>query len=494
MSQIEREPCPRCGELVELSAPACPHCRGNLLLDVVVDQPPSDPRARYQAARALSSLGPESPAFSAAQQALGLPGSLLASGLTRDTARMMGRVIDEHGGRARFTGHQALPASEPAGGISWLRIAAVVAVAAGIGFFAWNRATSGPPEVDLPARSAKPKAALPVLSTRELAEQATPSTVKLRCAQSEGTGFFVTEDLLLTNAHVLCPAGERIEAVFADGRELPGDEAKRDEWLDAALVRVPGAGARPLPLGDAMALQTGDRVVFIGTPEGLDFTVHEGIVSHSIRSVFGVGYLQIDANVNSGNSGGPLFDTQGRVVGIVSAKIAEADGLGFALPVNYLFDWAVLPAPSPSPDARSWARVLARVEEADHREVEKARGESTRPALVGLALIPGRGPAAMVVRLSSVQPSPETLSFTFRNPDRILCSVSSGIESWERLGTGAAPSANSKYLLWLEKNGLGRDVYQAVAPLDLTGCPTEELDRAEMVLDGGDERSDRVEL
>ena len=88
----------------------------------------------------------------------------------------------------------------------------------------------------------------------------------------------------------------------------------------------------------------------------------------------------------------------------------------------------------------------------------------------------------------------ETLSFTFRNPDRILCSVSSGIQGWERLGSGASPSASSKYLLWLEKNGLGRDVYQAFAPLDLTGCPTEELDRAEMVLDNDDERSDRVEL
>lgn len=493
MSQIEREPCPRCGEPVALSAQVCPHCRGNLLLEVVVDLPPSDARARYQAARALSSLGPEAPAFSAAQQALGLPGSLLGSGLTRDTARKMAGVIEEHGGRARVTAHQApTAAAEPEGGSSWLRYAAALALAAGIGYFGWNRANSGPPGIELPARASQASAAAgPALSTRDLAERATPSTVKLRCAETEGTGFFVTEDLLLTNAHVLCPAGERIMAVFADGRELPGDEEKRDDWLDAALVRVPGAGARPLPLGDAMALQTGDRVVFIGTPEGLDFTVHEGILSHSMRGVLGVGYLQIDANVNSGNSGGPLFDTQGRVVGIVSAKVAEADGLGFALPVNYLFEWP-LPAPDTS-DSDSWEQVLARVEEADLREVEKARGESSRPALVGLALIPGRGPAALVVRRSSVQPAPETMSFTFRKPDRILCNVSSGIMSWDRLGSRAS-SASSKYLLWLEKHGLGRDVYQAFAPLDLNGCPTEDLNGAEILLEGGDERADRLEL
>lgn len=148
-------------------------------------------------------------------------------------------------------------------------------------------------------------------------------------------------------------------------------------------MRVTGAGARPLPLGDAMDLRTGDRVVFIGTPEGLDFTVHEGIVSHSIRSVLGLGYLQIDANVNSGNSGGPLLDPQGRIVGIVSAKVTDADGLGFALPVNYLFEWPLLPAPGAPPDSDSWNRVLARIDKADQREVEKARDESSRPALVG---------------------------------------------------------------------------------------------------------------
>jgi serine protease Do len=498
MSEIEREPCPHCGELAPLSARVCPRCRGNLLYDVIVDLPPPDPRARYQAARTVSSLGSAAPAFLDIQRALGQSGSLLAAGVTREAARRLARTVEEHGGRTRFSGHQQpLPAARP--GPSWPRIAAAVALcvgAAGIGLFAWSRATSAPPEAP-PTLAPRVGTADAVLSTREIAERATASTVKLRCPRSEGTGFFVTRNLLVTNAHVLCTVGQ-IKAVFADGRELYGTVMMHDDdELDLAFVHVPRAAARPLPLGDATSLQTGDRVVFIGTPRGLDFTVHEGIVSHSIRSLFGVGYLQIDANVNAGNSGGPLFDTQGRVVGIVSAKVAEADGLGFVLPINYALGWMappLMPAPVPAPDRAAWARVLAQIEKTDRQEVIQALSEGSRPALMGLAMIPGRGPAARVLRVASAKPSAETLSFIFRNQERILCTVYSPVSGWERQGRGASSTARSKYLRWLERNGLGGDLYQALAPLDLTFCPTEELKEAEIVLDGGDEHADRLAL
>ncbi len=501
MSQIERESCPHCGEPAALAAHVCPHCRGGLLYDVTVDLPPPDPRARYQAARTVSSLGSPAPAFLDIQRALGQPGSRLASGVTREAARNLARAIEEHGGRTRLSGRQPLPAAEPAGRISWLRTAAAVALAltAGIGLFAWNRAASEPeaePEAAPPALAVSAPTASPALSTRDLAERATPSTVKLRSGKLEGTGFFVTEDLLVTNAHVLGRFGDPIKAVFADGRELQGAPVKRDDWLDAALVRVRNAGARPLPLGDATSLQTGDRVVFIGTPVGLDFTVHEGIVSHSFRNIYGVGYLQIDANVNPGNSGGPLFDTRGRVVGIVSATAARGDGLGFVLPVNYLFSWvapSLLPAPDPAPDSASWTRALAEIDQADQREVEKARGQ-TRPLLIGVALVPGRGAAAQVARLSFVTPSPQMLSFSFRRGDRILCSVYSMVSRWEDWGAGANFSADSRYLLWLRKNSIDQTAFRAKVPLDISRCPVEELGDSEIVLEDGDERANRLAL
>ncbi|HEX3129144.1 MAG TPA: hypothetical protein VH394_17555 [Thermoanaerobaculia bacterium] len=196
MSEIEREPCPRCGEPAALSAQICPHCRGNLLLDVVVEQPPADPRARYLAARALSSLGPSAPAFASAQQSLSLPGSVLASGVPRDQARTLAGIVAEHGGRTRTAAPQLSPPEETRE-ISWPRLSAAAFTLVMLGLFLWNRFDPRLPD------------------TRKLAAQALPSTVQLQCQASLGSGFFVTDELVVTNAHVLCPDGDTIEARFA---------------------------------------------------------------------------------------------------------------------------------------------------------------------------------------------------------------------------------------------------------------------------------------
>src|SRR5262249_46592609 len=96
------------------------------------------------------------------------------------------------------------------------------------------------------------------------------STVSLRCSHSVGAGFFVSDEIVLTNAHVACE-GSLIEAVFPDGRRLAAEVVKKDDWLDLASFRVLGAKAKPLTLGDAARLQPGDKVVLIGSPQGLDF-------------------------------------------------------------------------------------------------------------------------------------------------------------------------------------------------------------------------------
>lgn len=502
MSDIEREPCPRCGEPAAVSASLCPQCRGSLLVDVVLDASPADPRARYQTARAIAALGPPAPSFMAAQQIVGLPGSVLAAGVNREIAGALRAIFTEHGGAIRTTPHrieEAGSAPPRAGGTPWWKVAVAVLAAAALGAYGWSRFSAAPEtaSVEVPLADRAPHPAGPPITTRELAATATPSTVKLRCAESEGSGFFVAEDLLLTNAHVLCPEGGAIRVLFENGRELDGVAERKDDWLDIATVRVPGAGARPLPLGDALDLRTGDRVVFIGAPEGLDFTVHEGIVSHAMRSILGVGYLQIDASVNPGNSGGPLFDPQGRVVGIVSAKVMGSEGLGFALPINYAHEGSppVLPASPATPGTGSaWKDVLAKIAAADQREVKTMESESARPALIGLTVVPGSGPAAVVLRIAHDMPLSETLFFTFRTPDRVVCKASGGVRFWQRMNDGSAAGSDSRYLRWLQKHGLAQDVYQGLAILDLTGCPRDDLREAEVVLDGGDERAGRSGL
>ena len=493
--EIAREPCPRCGKPAPLAGRVCPHCKGDLLVDVVLDAAPPDGRSRYQLARSLAALGPPAPSFSSAQQAVAIPHSVLVSGATRELARRVLRLLDEHGGRGRTT---AAVADDPAGadgGLSGFVVVAALLIAAGIAGYGWLRHLGSNDEIEMPARRGRVAAQGPPLAAQELAARAAPGTVTLRCRDSQGSGFFVTPDLVLTDAHVLCPAGEPLRAVFADGRDLAGEPAQRDGGLDLALVRVAGANAPPLPLGDATALRTGDRVLFIGTPAG-QLAAQEGVVSHTARSLFGVGFLQIDTDAEAG-SGGPLLDARGRVVGIVSARVAHAPGLGFALPINYAYagDSPLLAPPvEPQPDAAAWRGLLAKISAADRKEVVRMSSGTGRPALLALNSVPGKGLVAVVARRTRSRPRSETVSFTFRNGQRVLCRVSALVNGWSPLAAGGdtAAGADSRYLQWLRRNGLQRDLFEGFATLDLQGCPVDELRGSQVVLEGADELADRV--
>ncbi|HEX3129145.1 MAG TPA: S1C family serine protease [Thermoanaerobaculia bacterium] len=246
---------------------------------------------------------------------------------------------------------------------------------------------------------------------------------------------------------------------------------RRDDLLDVAVVRFPQAGARPLALGDTADLEQGDRIVFMGSPKGLDFTFHEGIVSHPIRSFFGIGYLQIDGNVNPGNSGGPLLNGEGEVVGIVSAKINDADGMGLALPVNYLFEGAtsMLPAGDRAP-SEAWKKALAGVEQENQVELARFRKEISKPALVGFSLAGSQGTLAWVVRLAKALPRDETLTFTFRREGRVLCRVSRRV-SWQPYGDLDRVESEAPLVTWIKRNKLSGRIYAAQALLDLSYCP-----------------------
>jgi serine protease Do len=497
---IERERCPRCGEAAALAARVCPHCKGSLLVDVVVNSAPSDPRLRYQLAKSLSGLPAPAPSFSAAQQALGIPHAVLIQSVTRETARQILEVVREHKGKGSSTLHvDEFVQEAPARGNAFSFLITVCLLAlAGFAIYAWTwRTRNESTEIDMPA-GARVAASGPPLDVRAIAERATPATVMLRCSESLGSGFFVGPDLVLTNAHVLCPAGESMRAVFSNGREASAKVVRHDDWLDLAVVKVEGSGVQPLPLGDATGLRTGDRVVFIGTPEGLEFTVHQGIVSNTARSVFGTAFLQIDGNVNSGNSGGPLLDDQGRVVGIVTAKLERADGLGFVLPINYAYEWTaqLLPAPArPQPDTESWKVLLTKVAEADRREVTRLASEKPQPALLALTSLPGQGVVALLAQRSSSPPHARRVTLLFRTSGRVLCEVDAMVDEWEKVdGARQRAGSDSRYLEWLKRNGLLPEVYQGIAPLRLDNCPAEELQGSEVVLQGGDERADRLEV
>ena len=502
MSDIEREPCPRCGEPAALIGRVCPHCQGSLLVEVVLDAPVDDPRARYQISRALAALGPPAPGFSSAQRELASPRPVLARGLTREAARRLLASAAELGlqGQTVFPQKKErtqsrVPPWAVAGALGALLFVAVL-----IAFSGGKEVPEGPPEGTtlqpdaLPARVSESRDARP-LSPRDLAELATPSTVVLRNGGSLGSGFFVKPDLVMTNAHVVAAEREPVEIVFSDGREIEGRVMERNTRLDIALVQVPSASAEPLALGDATGLRTGDRVVFVGTPEGLDFTVHEGIVSHTARQILGVAYLQIDANVNPGNSGGPVLDGTGRVVGIVTAKVNGAEGLGIALPINYAYegDPPLLPKPTPRPDSRTWRALLDRVQEEEREAVQEISVATMKPVLIAVTARQKGELLVTIARISDREPVPENFLFTFRKPGRMICGVPTSVEQWGLAGRTEL-SAHPRIGRWLNDNGISQDVYVGVAPVSLRRCPEDEIRGSVLVLEGADEGSDRVQL
>jgi len=211
------------------------------------------------------------------------------------------------------------------------------------------------PSVHAPTPSAS-GAALP-LSFAPLVRAAKPSVVTIRAwvqkrntfgrdtLETEGVGSGFVYDAagyLLTNNHVI-EGATKIVVNFHDGVELVGTVVGADPPTDIAVIKVDADGLSALPLGDSNALLVGDWVIAIGNPFGLEHTVSAGILSargrtrDDVRGLDPTGYfnfLQTDASINPGNSGGPLLNLAGQVVGINAAVRANANNIGFAIPMD----------------------------------------------------------------------------------------------------------------------------------------------------------------
>ncbi len=155
-----------------------------------------------------------------------------------------------------------------------------------------------------------------------------------------GSGIVIdSQGLILTNAHVIQARGQ-IHVRRPDGEDVDATVVGTDPESDLALVRVSDAtGLSPAPLGDSDRIDVGSFVVAIGSPLGLHHTVTAGVLSAKARGLdrSGMEFLQTDAAVNPGSSGGPLLDLSGRVIGVITSILSgsgENVGLNFAIPIN----------------------------------------------------------------------------------------------------------------------------------------------------------------
>ncbi|MBX4196833.1 trypsin-like peptidase domain-containing protein [Candidatus Pacearchaeota archaeon] len=171
-------------------------------------------------------------------------------------------------------------------------------------------------------------------------ENSVKGVVSVLTDKAVGTGFIIHsslfESVIVTNEHVIRDATD-IHVVTYDKRELPAVLVGSDAIRDVAVLQVKGEYPS-IDIADSDKLQVGNKVVAIGNPLGLSFSVTEGIVSalHR-RGPNGLNeYIQTDVSLNPGNSGGPLIDTTGKVVGVNNFKVGNAESLGFALESNSL--------------------------------------------------------------------------------------------------------------------------------------------------------------
>lgn len=170
------------------------------------------------------------------------------------------------------------------------------------------------------------------------AEQAYESVFVIYSGNSLGSGFAVGENCIVTNAHVIDnPRSITVETY--GGTKYKASVLGMNEQQDIAVLIVKDATFPYLDIADLSTMKTGDDIYAIGAPKGMAYTLTKGGVSAKERMIGNQAYIQIDAAINEGNSGGPLLNNAGQVLGMNTLKMSDSEGIGLAIPISRVCEY-----------------------------------------------------------------------------------------------------------------------------------------------------------
>lgn len=177
------------------------------------------------------------------------------------------------------------------------------------------------------------------MSLEDIIQNIKVSILKVQSNAGNGTGFVVNnQGHILTCAHVL--VGDRFHVISEHGYPRSVEVLGKDQTCDLAILYAESLTEPPLTFADPATIGEGQTVYALGHPRGLDFTLSRGIISNRQRVRSGVSLLQTDVSLNLGNSGGPLVNEQGEVIGVANQILEGGQGLGFGIALQHIFAFA----------------------------------------------------------------------------------------------------------------------------------------------------------
>jgi hypothetical protein len=219
--------------------------------------------------------------------------------------------------------------------------------------------------------------------------------------------------------------------------------------------------------------------MIVGAPKGMEFSVSQGGVSNLDRIHMGVAMIQTDAPINPGNSGGPMLDEEGRVVGVISLKRRDAEGISLALPINYVFDGPQAMLVSPlRVESAGFQRMSERAAAEEGSEVAKLQATGQRPGLMAAGTGTNQTILAEIWWPAPADPGTQAFDFDLVAGGASACALRGEVPAWRRAearegGSILQPSVKA----WLDRNGFASDIWVGVAVIEFAHCPPDALRR-----------------